>query len=99
MCLLLHLSFYILFLFTALSVLLRHIHKEKVTVAVDGSLFELHPTIPNMIREFTAHLVPETQVCIKTPDILGLYHNTLPLGSEHSQTQGRGVSHSQMKIY
>lgn len=53
---------FILIFFAVLTVLLRHIHKEKVTVAVDGSLFEHHPTIPTMLEQFTAHLVPETKV-------------------------------------
>ncbi|XP_067951124.1 hexokinase-4-like isoform X2 [Watersipora subatra] len=45
---------------SALTVLLRHIKKEKVTVAVDGSLFSCHPTLRQQMESLIAYTAPDT---------------------------------------
>ncbi|KAF6024257.1 hypothetical protein EB796_017444 [Bugula neritina] len=46
---------------SALTVLLRHIQKDEVTIAVDGSLFSYHPTLRGQMEELIAYTAPETK--------------------------------------
>ncbi|XP_074651833.1 hexokinase-1-like [Tubulanus polymorphus] len=46
---------------TALSVLLHHVKKPEVTIAVDGSLYEYHPTLKHLMQAELDRLVPKTK--------------------------------------
>lgn len=46
----------------ATAVLLRHVNKPEVTIAVDGSLFEHHPKYKKHMSDLLEKLVPETKV-------------------------------------
>ncbi|XP_064595368.1 LOW QUALITY PROTEIN: hexokinase-1-like [Liolophura sinensis] len=45
-----------------LAVLLNHMNKPEVTIAVDGSVYEHHPNMHGLIIDRLAELVPQTKV-------------------------------------
>lgn len=56
---------------SGISVLVNHMERPAITVAIDGSLYKHHPHLHDMMMLWCAELAPQVKVICLTPECFG----------------------------